>query len=82
MQLDEKIKDFYKQVSFYTNAGVYKDYFSTLPDNISKLRDLVCDQHIHNMRVFRFYKKEEISENYVWLNCLYDALNYNPYIKF
>ncbi len=70
-----KIKDFYRQASFYTNAGVYKEYFVSLTNDVHKLRDLVCDQHIHKMRVFRSLKKEDISKNFVWYNCLYDGLN-------
>ena len=73
--MNNKIKSFYKKISFYTNAGLYNDYFVTLPDDINKLRDLVCDQHIHKMRVFRLLEKEEVSKNFVWYNCLYDALN-------
>lgn len=73
--MNKRIKNFYKTVSFYTDAGPYKDYFATLPNDINKLRDLVCDQHIHKMRVFRSYAKEEVSKNFVWFNCLYDALD-------
>ena len=73
--MNKKIQDFYKKVSFYTYAGPFKDYFISLPNDINKLRDLVCDQHIHKMRAFRTYTKKEISKNFVWYNCLYDALN-------
>lgn len=75
MKIDERIKDFYKQTSFYTNARAYKNYFVSLTDDVNKLRDLVYDQHIHKMRVFRSLKKEDVSKNFVWYNNLYDALN-------
>lgn len=73
--MNDRMKEFYKEMSFYTNAGPYKDYFVSLPNDINKLRDLVCDQHIHKMRVFRTLKKEDVFKNFVWYNCLYDALN-------
>lgn len=73
--MNEIIKNFYKEMSFYTNAGLYKEYFKSLPEDINKLRDLVCDQHIHKMRVFRSFDEKEVSKNFIWYNCLYDALN-------
>ncbi len=73
--MDSKILNFYKQFSLCTNPGLYKDYFVSLPNDIKALRDLVCDQHIHKMRVYRTFDKKEISKNYIWYNCLYDALN-------
>ena len=69
------IKSFYKQTSVYTNSGLYEDYFKSLPNDINKLRDIVCDQHIHKMRVFRTFDRNEVRKNYIWYNCLYDALN-------
>lgn len=75
LKINQKIKNFYKQVSFFTNPGAYKDYFVSLTDNIEELRFLVSEQHLHKMRLYRNYDKRYVSKNFVWINCLYDSLN-------
>ncbi len=72
--MNKQVLNFYKQTSQYTDAGIFKDYFKTLPDNINELKDLVCAQHIHKMRVFRTFDKQKVKQNFVWYNFLNDDL--------
>ncbi|MGF7143305.1 hypothetical protein HNQ56_001728 [Anaerotaenia torta] len=45
--INDFIKKHYLEVSAYTYAGAYKDYFQSLPDDIPTLGRLVCGQVIH-----------------------------------
>jgi len=45
--MQKNILEHYKSTGSYTYAGLYKDYFRTLPDNIEDLGKLVCSQVIH-----------------------------------
>lgn len=45
----EEIFEHYRQVGTYSYAGLYKEYFKTLPDDISELGRLVCSQVIHRV---------------------------------
>ncbi len=45
----EEILEHYRQVGTYSFAGLYKEYFKTLPDDISELGKLVCSQVIHRV---------------------------------
>lgn len=45
----EEILEHYRQVGTYSYAGLYKEYFKTLPDDISALGKLVCSQVIHRV---------------------------------
>ena len=45
--MDNKILDFYKQTSLYTDLGLYKDFMSNLTDNINELCVLQRKQIIH-----------------------------------
>lgn len=44
-----EILEHYKQVSTYTYSGLYKEYFQSLPDDISELGELICSQVIHRI---------------------------------
>ncbi len=77
--MDNKILEHYKQTGLYTNYGPYKEYFMSLPDDIYALRDLVNNQHIHKMSLYRSFKGENNNKNnlkYKWENyrCLDDVL--------
>ena len=45
--MKEEILNFYKQTSLYTDLGLYKEFASTLPDNIEELCRLIRNQLIH-----------------------------------
>ena len=51
----EKILEFYKNTSIYTNYGPYKDYFVGLTNNIYELARLVNIQTIHRGTLIRSY---------------------------
>ena len=77
--MDEKILKHFLEVGMYTNYGPYKEYFQSLPDDIYELRDLVNNQHIHKMSLYRsFLNQNENKSNlrYKWENyrCLDDVL--------
>mgnify|MGYP000307393463 CR=1 FL=1 len=56
--MDNKILDFYKQTSLYTDLGLYKDFMSNLTDNINELCVLQRKQIIHPVALII-----QISEN-------------------
>ena len=72
--MDKAIKDFYLNVSQYTNAGAYLEYFKALPADINKLRDLLNDQHIHKMRFYRTHPYSLAKCNFNNINFLNDDL--------
>ena len=45
--MDELLRRYYLDVSMYTYAGEYKEYFRSLPDDVPETGRLVCDQLIH-----------------------------------
>ncbi|MCI8273195.1 MAG: hypothetical protein HFJ55_03825 [Clostridia bacterium] len=45
--MDNKILEFYKQTSYFTDLGYYKDFAKKLPDDIEKLCVLQRMQIIH-----------------------------------
>lgn len=45
--MDERVYAHYLSTGIYTNPGAYADYFRTLPDNITDLGKLICDQIVH-----------------------------------
>ncbi len=45
----EEILEHYRKVGTYSYAGLYKEYFQGLPDNISELGKLICSQVIHRI---------------------------------
>lgn len=47
--MDNKILDFYKQTSLYTDLGLYKDFMNNLTDNINELCVLQRKQIIHSV---------------------------------
>jgi len=47
--VEQKILDFYKETSRFTYAGPYREYFRSLPEDISELGRLVCAQVIHRI---------------------------------
>jgi len=47
--MNKNILDHHLATSVYTYAGNYKDYFKSLPDNISELGKLICSQIIHRV---------------------------------
>lgn len=47
--MGKEILEHYKQVGTYTYAGLYKDYFQSLPDEVSELGKLICSQVIHRV---------------------------------
>lgn len=63
----EKILEFYKETSMYTNYGLYKDYFKTLTNEIGELAKLVNFQTIHRGTLIRScLQKTEVSKKYPW----------------
>ena len=55
----EKILEFYKNTSIYTNYGPYKDYFVGLTNNIYELARLVNIQTIHRGTLIRSYYRKK-----------------------
>lgn len=47
--MKKKILEHYLRTGTYTYAGVYEEYFRTLPDNVAELGRLVCAQVIHRV---------------------------------
>lgn len=47
--MTESLKQHYLQCGTYTYAGLYRDYFRSLPDDIRELGNLVCSQVIHRV---------------------------------
>lgn len=45
----EEILEHYRQVGTYSYAGLYKEYYQGLPDDISELGKLICSQVIHRI---------------------------------
>ena len=45
----EEILEHYRKVGTYSYAGLYKEYFQGLPDDISELGKLICSQVIHRI---------------------------------
>lgn len=45
--MDDKILEFYKQTSTFTNLGYYKEFAKSLPDNIEELCALQRMQTYH-----------------------------------
>ncbi len=73
--MKSEIEKFYLNVSKYTNAGPYEDYYKSLTNNIKDLRLLVSEQHVHKFRLARTLSKQEIANNFDYLNCIDDALD-------
>ena len=77
--MDDKILQYYLETGMYDDYGEYKNYYETLPDDIYELRDLVNNQHIHKMSLYRSFIGENNNKNnlrYKWQNyrCLDDVL--------
>lgn len=47
--MEQSILEHYKKTGTYTYAGLYKEYFRSLPDDIPTLGRLVCSQVIHRI---------------------------------
>ncbi|MDV3427594.1 MAG: transglutaminase domain-containing protein [Bacillota bacterium] len=47
--MKKEILQHYMQTGTYTYPGLYKDYFKSLPDDISELGRLICSQVIHRV---------------------------------
>jgi len=66
----EEILEFYRQVSMYTNAGAYHEYFKSLPDDMEKLAHLIRSNIIHRVELMNAYlgkeEKKDIKEEYPW----------------
>lgn len=45
----EEILEHYRKVGTYSYAGLYKEYFQSLPDSVSVLSRLICSQVIHRI---------------------------------
>lgn len=57
--------DFYLKTSIYTNYEPYKDYYCTLPSDITELATLVKDQTLHRSTLRRSYlNNTAISKEY------------------
>mgnify|MGYP003764308201 FL=1 len=48
-KMREDILNHYKSTGPYTYAGLYKEYFKSLPDDIRELGNLICSQVIHRV---------------------------------
>ncbi len=59
----------------FTDAGPYLEYFKSLPNDINKLRDLVCAQHMHKHEIYERFTKQDIGKNFAWMNCLHEYLH-------
>ena len=69
--MNEDILNHYLKVGMYTNYGEYKEYFKSLPDDVYELRDIVNNQHIHKMSLYRSFLNENDNKNnlrYKWQN--------------
>ena len=65
--MKEEVLEFYKKVSMYTNYGSYKEYFISLPNDLQKLTELINDQYIHRVVLFRSYlQNNKIKDEYPW----------------
>lgn len=53
--MKEEILDFYLKTSIYTNYYPYKEYYQSLPSDISELADLLHHQVIHRSELIRSY---------------------------
>ncbi len=47
--MNDTIRNHYLQFSTFTNAGAYREYLQTLPDDLAELGRLVCRQVIHRV---------------------------------
>ena len=68
------ILNHYLKYSKYTYAGPFKDYFKSLPNNLKELRFLVSEQHIHKFKLARTLSRDDIENNFDYLNCINDSL--------
>jgi len=63
----DKLLDFYRKTSLYTNYGPYKKYFKSLTDNIFELAQLVNGQTIHRSVLLKsYYQNTNIFKEYPW----------------
>lgn len=79
--MNKNVLEFYRSVSVYTNYSQYKDYLSSLTDNIYELARLINYQCIHRNALTRSYRSGgEISKKYPWyrLRCEDDILMTAP----
>ncbi len=51
--MNEKLRKHYLSTGTYTYAGMYTDYFRSLPDNIPELGRLICTQVIHRVTLMQ-----------------------------
>ncbi|MDD2650987.1 MAG: hypothetical protein PHF36_07645, partial [Candidatus Cloacimonetes bacterium] len=47
--MKQDILNHYKSTGTYTYAGLYADYFKSLPNDIRQLGNLICSQVIHRV---------------------------------
>ncbi|MDE7357932.1 MAG: transglutaminase-like domain-containing protein, partial [Lachnospiraceae bacterium] len=50
--MNEEMLQYYMETSVYTDVGIYKEFILSLPDDISSLGMLVCDQITHPSMYF------------------------------
>ncbi len=65
----------YLKYSKYTYSGTFNDYFKSLPNNVKELRMLVSEQHIHKFKLARTLSRDDIENNFEYLNCIDDSLD-------
>lgn len=72
--MEQLILEHYKKTGTYTYAGNYKEYFRSLPDDISTLGRLVCSQVIHRVTL----KEGNTNAN---ASLLYGDMNRYPWYR-
>lgn len=72
--MEQAVLEHYKKTGTYTYAGFYKEYFRSLPDDISTLGRLVCSQVIHRVTL----KEGNTNAN---ASLLYGDMNRYPWYR-
>jgi hypothetical protein len=72
--MNKKLKQHYLETGSYTYAGLYKEYFKSLPDDITELGNLICSQVIHRITL----KEGNINAN---ANMIYGDMKRFPWYR-
>lgn len=70
--MTNELRNHYLATGIYTYSGLYKDYFTSLPDNVPALGRLICSQVIHRVTL----KQGNTNAN---KNLLYGDMNLFPW---
>lgn len=64
--MNQDIINYYKKTSIYTNYGIYKSYYCTLPDDLFELSKLIFFQTIHRVSLRNMVVHENGEGKYPW----------------